>query len=310
MGILRSKKCLLLNNMTRKLLSTGSICIIMAFCFAFVGNDSSIAKLDGGPPYNTNAPSEKTCSGPEGTNACHSGGIPDNSGPGSPTILFSGGSVYVPGQTYTVTARIAHPVSNTFGFQIVSLRDNNNLFAGSAINLLDTAKTRQQQPTWGPGQDRIFIMHRIAGVPATTPNVGQWSYEWTAPLTNQGNISFYACFNAGNGNNLNDSGDETYWAKITISPSAVGISSTDNGITFSTYPNPANEVLHVEIADSKAKDISIGILNLEGKIVKKIEVAACKEEIDLRDMEAGVYFVLVNDVNNKLLAAKKMLVQH
>ena len=63
------------------------------------GNPHDTMKSGGGPTNNTNAPGEKTCSGTEGTNACHSGSIPDNTGPATTAITSSGGTMYVPGQT-------------------------------------------------------------------------------------------------------------------------------------------------------------------------------------------------------------------
>lgn len=294
--------------MTKKFISISISVVALAFCLAFVDNDS-VQKSDGGPPYNTNAPLEKTCSGSEGANSCHSGGIPDNSGPGTPNILFSGGSVYVPGQTYTITPTITHPTVNRFGFQIVSLQDNNNLFTGT-INLLDTAKTRQQQPTWGPGQDRIFVMHRLAGTYPTTPNVGQWSYEWTAPSTSVGNISFYACFNAANNNNTNDPGDQTYWKKITISPSAVGITSlSQNKPYVAVYPSPANEMINIELLNVKVQEVELSIVDVQGRILKKINPENEKQIIDVSGMENGLYSIIVTE-NHKMLALKKVIVQH
>jgi hypothetical protein len=109
---------------------------------AFTG---STQKSGGGPPYNANAPGDQTCSGAEGSNSCHSGGIPDNSGPASTFITFSGGTTYVPGQTYTVTTKITHPTRNRFGFQIVSILNSTLTNAGTVI-LTDTARTQTGVP--------------------------------------------------------------------------------------------------------------------------------------------------------------------
>jgi len=272
--------------MSKKYFLPAGFLVVLLACFSFIGDHNSVYKLDGGPPYNTNAPGEKTCSGTEGTSACHSGGIPDNAGPGIPSILFSGGSIYVPGQTYTVTPTISHPTSNKFGFQVVSLRDNNNLFAGN-INLLDTNKTRWQQPTWGSGQDRVFVMHRIFGTYPTTPNLGQWSYEWTAPATSQGNISFYACFVAANNDGMNDPGDEVYYEKITISPSAVSIAENMN-LTISLYPNPAINYLTVYSAMELG---TVTILNFMGQKVLEKTSANRVEQMDITELAPGNYIL-------------------
>jgi hypothetical protein len=280
----------------KSFLSLAALVVILACC-AFMGDSDAVLKLDGGPPYNTNAPSEKTCSGGEGTSACHSGGIPDNSGPGSPSITFSGGSVYVPGQTYTVTVTITHPVYDRFGFQIVSLQDNNNLFAGT-VTVLDTTRNRSQQPTWGPGQDRVFVMHRIAGTSPVAPNTGQWAYRWQAPSTNVGNISFYACCLAGNNNGQNDSGDETYSTKITISPSAIGISQPAvPAFGLTVYPNPASDFIQLDFSLPEACTVQADLLDMSGRIVQTLVPrrpgsVSLSERVQIQNgLAAGLYLV-------------------
>lgn len=295
--------------MPKKLIGISGIIFTLLFCVGFILNDTRIHKSDGGPPYNTKAPGEKTCSGSEGANACHGGGIADNSGQGTPSILFSGGTSYIPGQTYTITPSISHPTLNRFGFQIVSLKDKDNLFTGT-ITPIDTAKTRVQQPTWGSYQDRIFMMHRIAGSYPTTPNLGQWSYKWTAPSTNQGSITFYACFLAANNNNANDAGDQTYYTKLTIYPSSIGIGSlNENKIICTVYPNPATEILTVDLNGLKEKNIEVSILNFQGQLVKKKNMSSTKETIEIAGLERGVYSVIISDSHHVILSTKKVVLE-
>jgi hypothetical protein len=282
--------------------------IVIGASLAFIGDGNKTLKSDGGPPYNTNAPGEKTCSGAEGANGCHSGGIPDNSGPATTSIIFSGGTTYVPGQTYTITPTISHPSRNRFGFQIVSLKDSNNLFVGT-INLIDTNKTRMQQPTWGSYQDRIFTMHRLAGSYPTSPNTGQWSYKWTAPPYNQGKISFYACFLAANNNNTNDGGDETYYAKITINAATSGIIENKETEGISVYPNPASTFVTLSYIFNKPSLIRSDLINIEGKLVQilineHIANGHFKEKIFFNeDVPDGFYFIK-NTINNKAVLQK------
>jgi len=294
--------------MTNKFVKITSLCVTVALCVAFVGN-GNVHKSAGAPVYVTNAPGEQTCSGAEGTNPCHGGGIPDNSGPGTPSILFSGGTIYVPGQTYTVTPQIYHPTRNRFGFEIVSLKDSNNANAG-AITLIDPNGTQTVQPTTGSFLDRIYVTHQLMGTYPTTNHLGQWTYKWTAPTYNAGNISFYACYNAANNNNTNDAGDETYYAKITVTPSAVGVTPiSENKISLSVYPNPANEMITVEFTDLKTQSIAISLMDVQGKIVKKVITQNSKEIIETTDLENGAYSVVITE-NQKTLSIKKIVVQH
>jgi hypothetical protein len=282
--------------MANKLVKISSLIVMIALCVAFIGHDN-VHKSAGAPVYVTNAPGEQTCSSPEGTNPCHGGGIPDNSGAGTPSILFSGGTIYVPGQTYTVTAKITHPVSNRFGFEIVSLKDSNNAFVGT-LALIDPNKTQTVQPTIGSFLDRIYVTHQLIGTYPTTSHVGLWTYKWTAPPYNVGNISFYACYNAANNNNTNDAGDETYWAKITLTPSAIGIEQVNkNSFNISVYPNPAKDFVNIEYEFNTPANVKADLINIEGKIVQQLiqqhqMQGEYKERVLLNEsLSQGIYFV-------------------
>ncbi|HEV7231565.1 MAG TPA: choice-of-anchor V domain-containing protein [Bacteroidia bacterium] len=249
---------------------------IIAFS-AFTGGNTQ--KSGGGPPYNANAPGDQTCSGVEGSNSCHSGGIPDNSGPASTSITFSGGNTYVPGQTYTVSIKITHPTRNRFGFQIVSIL-NSTLTNAGTVTLTDTLRTQTQIPNWGSYQDRNYVMHVLNGTYGTG-NQNQWSYQWTAPSTNAGAITFYACFLAANNNNTNDSGDETYFRSLTINPVPAGIrESAEAGNKLLVYPNPAGKDLHLKLEDGCYLPEDMAIFNLNGQKEMDIRNSAGLSEIN------------------------------
>ncbi len=263
---------------------------IIVFVFYYI-----IAKNDGGPPYNTQAPGEKSCSGSEGSNGCHSGGIADNAGPGTPSIIFdNGNTTYIPGQTYIVKPKITHPSSNKFGFQIVSLRNSDNKNVGT-ITLIDTSKTRMQKPTWGSYQDRWYVMHRIKGTAPTAANTAEWTYYWKAPSTKQGDITFYAGFVAANKNDMADKGDQVYNTKLVVSPfNSIEEPSQGNTI-ISCYPNPTKGDVNVLYKSIKQQILYISVFNLEGKKVYHTSATAHAGEnvIALNNMalSSGIYLL-------------------
>jgi hypothetical protein len=293
---------------------TCAIFISVVFAFsAFTHGTDSTLKSGGGPPYNTNAPGDKTCSGVEGTNSCHSGGIADNAGPSIVSISFSGGNRYVPGQWYTVTANINHLTRNRFGFQIVSLINSNNLNAG-LVKLTDTVRTRAQIPTWGTGQDRNYVMHVLKGSYGTA-NASQWSYSWQAPATDVGPITFYACFLAANNNNTNDPGDETYFSQLVISPTALGIAehtaATENVFV---YPNPTQGLVHLEYTLSGSSSVHADLMDMQGKCVQvlmqeKQAVGPQKQLLHLDgSLPKGLYFIHLT-VDGKPAGEKMVVLQ-
>ncbi len=283
--------------MVKKNIPIIALICITALCISFTAlSPIEVLKFDGGPPYNTKAPGEKTCSGPESSNNCHSGGAGDDTGPATETILFSGGTQYVPGQTYTVTCKVIHPTRNRFGFQIVSLRNSDNANIGT-ITLLDTTRTRSQIPTFGAFQTRNYVMHRINGTQGTS-NSCEWSYRWLAPATNQGAITFYACFNSANNNGANDAGDETNCTQLTITPGVVNLGSIERANdNVSVYPNPVNNELSIKYTLNKSSAFKAELVDLKGKLIQKLYQnenanGEIEEKIILnKTIIPGVYFI-------------------
>jgi hypothetical protein len=281
--------------MGTRVLFISALCSLF-FLFSFTGGSDNTLKSGGGPPYNTNAPGDQTCSGVEGTNSCHSGGIPDNSGPATTGITFSGGSSYVPGQTYTITLNVSHPSRNRFGFQIVSVLNSTLTNAGTVI-LTDTNRTRAQIPTWGSYQDRNYVMHVLNGTYGTS-NANQWSYNWKAPAGNVGKITFYACFLAANNNNTNDPGDETYYKSLVIDPAPAGLGvSTDAKAEIKMFPNPAVDQIHISTELARSSEFSADLYDLQGRFVKRLyqscqRMGMITETLPLpAGIKRGIYFV-------------------
>ncbi|MBI3501597.1 MAG: T9SS type A sorting domain-containing protein [Bacteroidetes bacterium] len=254
-------------------------------------------KSAGGPPYNTNAPTEKTCSGTEGTNSCHSGGTPDNTGPATCSIISSGGTLYVPGQTYTITPTITHQTRTRFGFQFTARVLSNNSNAG-AITITDTTDTWSQFPGYGNCQTCEFALHKKAGTYFSN-TTGSWNFLWTAPSSNVGNIRLYACFLAANNNNTNDSGDECYYTTLTLTPSGTGIhEQSDFSSSITIYPNPSSEIINLSFYSSGG-EIKIELLDMAGKQTSilysgKNSAGEVKKSFDVNKFTRGIYWLKIS----------------
>lgn len=281
--------------------------------FSVINTDSphSVMKSMGGPPYNTNAPGEKTCSGIEGASPCHSGGIPDNTGPATCSIISSGGTMYVPGQTYTITPTITHATRMRFGFQLTARRASNNANTGNlTVPIADTANMWTQFPGYGSCQTCEFIMHKkVATYFLST--TGSWSFTWTAPSSNVGNIKMYACFNAANNDNA-ETGDEIYYTTLTLTPSATGVNEQNifaSSITIS--PNPAQDFFNLKMDLEEQGKISADLYSVDGKLIRKcfekyVYSGKFNEKIVLNQIiPQGIYFLKIS--TGEKIAVKKII---
>lgn len=151
-----------------------------------IGNSAS-------PPVSkTGAPNENKCI------QCHQG----TAGTGSVSMVFGNNETqYVPGQQYTIQVSTLDPTRTRFGFQVTALAGGVGATVGT-FSLINTANTVTQTATVS-GSLRRYVAHKSA-------NSNQnWSFNWTAPPTDVGPITFFLVGVAANNNN-GSTGDKVY----------------------------------------------------------------------------------------------------
>jgi hypothetical protein len=82
----------------------------------------------------------------------------------------------------------------------------------------------------------------------------------------------------------------------------------DNDIPFAVYPNPANDVLYVEMTDESASKISI--YSLQGAKVLQAVMMAHKAQIDISLLPNGIYFLHLYDPTTGKQGIKKIVIKH
>jgi hypothetical protein len=159
----------------------------------------------------TGAPGERSCA----TSGCH-GGTP-NAGPGQFTITGLPAS-YDPGMTYEVT--VQHSTTDNsrrrWGFQLTALTPNNTKAGNIANNSGFTSILNND----GPDGNRQYIEHNLQGTFPEQGSSANWTFNWTAPASDVGAITFYAAGNQAN-NDSSNSGDQIYRITLTVNPPVV-----------------------------------------------------------------------------------------
>jgi uncharacterized repeat protein (TIGR01451 family) len=169
----------------------------------------SVQAFSAGPPAGyTGAPGEE----PEACAECH---VPPDAGTGK--ILITAPQTYVPGQTYpiTVTHTNTDQTRLRWGFELTVL-DNADEKAG---NLQNTDGLTQVLNNQGPGGARQYIEHTSVGTFVGQQNGANWTFNWTAPATDIGPVTFYAAGNQAN-NDGNTSGDYIYRTFVAAAPAS------------------------------------------------------------------------------------------
>lgn len=200
----------------------------------------------GGPPnnYANNPPNSSNCS------TCHSSfGV--NSGNGE-FLISLGVEEYTPGETYEVSVTLTDPGQSRWGFEL-TVQDDSNFMAGS---FAVTDATNTQLADQG-GDSPDFMKQTSAGT-YNGDGSATWTFDWTAPESGSGDVTFYASGNAANGD-FGTAGDYIYTIALPI-PEAASEANPPSMFSLLTpmdeevYPDTELEFTWEEAIDSDPGD--------------------------------------------------------
>ena len=208
------------------------VLIFIGFQLFYDSNPHKITnKIQAGMLYTNGAPTGKTgAPGENDCTQCHSGSV--NDGSLVSNLSFSGVNEYSPGSTYNLTLNIQNGAAKN-GFQLVALDSATASNAGTLI-VTDAIKTQLSS-----GSGRTYLNHRNSGTIFSS-----WSFDWTAPSTNVGPVTFYYAYNVTN-NAWNTGGDQIYLANFTVYPSSCGNFSSSIQTTDVTCYGDRNGVVSI-----------------------------------------------------------------
>jgi uncharacterized protein (TIGR03437 family) len=183
------------------------------------------------------------------SSGCHTGTTNDPANKGSVTVTFPNGATYTPGvaQKLSVTVADPAPTQKAAGFQltarvasspstmagtfatvdtntqVICSQPNLQIYtyqntngaackSGYTVQYIEQTGTQTDPPN-APGGYENSISH---GLPYT------FTFMWTPPATNVGNITLYVAGNAGVGNPPTDIGDHIYATTYTLTPASAG----------------------------------------------------------------------------------------
>ncbi len=254
--------------------------IILFFSVTFL----AIADIlnEDGKAARTGAPGEFDCTG------CHTS-FAVNAGPGSISITSPNLTnwQYIPGQTYQIDVTVAHTGKPLFGFGFESLRTSNNTNAG-AFAITNNTETQLKSATVS-GTPRSNVVHKQNG--GLTNDAHTFSFNWTAPSTNIGNIRFWTAGNASD-NQGDTLGDYVYKTSQLVTPFVTGINEVDEISYLSVSPNPAGNHFELRTINFNKGDL-VWVSDIHGKIVfsKEMELSTNIIRVNSSAYSNGVYMV-------------------
>lgn len=77
-------------------------------------------------------------------------------------------------------------------------------------------------------------------------------------------------------------------------------------IDFKIYPNPASDNINIEITES-SRDLRYEMINVKGQIVKNGQIYTTTEQINISDIENGLYIIRLFSKEKGLIKTQKMI---
>lgn len=248
---------------------------------------------NGALPAHTGSPHDViTCSNGIG---CHGGTATVLSDIITSNVPVTG---YIAGITYTITVTVTDPAKIEFGFQI-SPQDN-------AGNLLGTIIKTDPARTHFADSAHKYLTHTTAGT-AAPGHTDVWQFNWTAPGTGTGCVTFYGAFNFANSNNM-ATGDIIHKSTLTICENGTGIHDPVVVTSFNAYPNPWSNYFDLTYYLQKTENVEINLLDTRGSLIVQLlndEQSGGAQNFSMnldQDISAGIYLL-------QLKAGKEMIVK-
>lgn len=210
--------------------------------------------------YSTGAPNGYSGSPGDSGNycsTCHNGTNATTSYNNTSTISSNiPASGYALGQTYTITVT-PNSSAPKHGFEITAEKYDSTNDQHIKIG----GFTAVSGETHYPGAAGEALTH---DTPITS---GVWSFDWTAPSTSQGTITFYAAINAVNGDGAAyDTGDFPITTSLAVNEATASIVEAQS--FFKLQSNPVQDTIILDF-DSVLANGEYAIYDLTGKLIKK-----------------------------------------
>jgi hypothetical protein len=188
------------------------------------------------------------------------------------------------------------------GFQLVALFDSDDTNAGE-ITVTDATRTNLA------GTTRKYLGHKSAGNTVST-----WSFDWTAPATSQGPVTFYVVTNRTNSNN-GTGGDVIYLSQHTFNGEGGNSASVDSygeiDQSLEIGYQPTSRQIVLSFTTEANEKLSMNVIGVNGQSVMVRQLGESypgenKREVAADFTQTGIYVVHLF-VGNKAYSRKIMV---
>jgi len=224
--------------------------------------------------------------------SCH-----DNNGDFNASVSINSNipiSGYELGKTYQVTVTPSSVGASEHGFEITA----ENLSSSKVGTFSITDNVNTIVDSFG-----YFVSHSLAG----SEGVSSWSFNWTAPTTDEGSITFYTASVAGNKDiNGNTTTVNTQVVYKTLSIGSVLDVNKEILLNFDMFPNPSNGEAILQLP-SGINNAKVSVFDYLGKKLFQKTINTKDNSINVANLSTGIYFVRVQTETK--IGTKKLVIR-
>ncbi len=204
------------------------------------------------------------------------------------TVCHSSGADF--NLTSTITTNIpitGYVLGTTYLVQVSATTDGTESGRGFELTAENSIGTTvgTYDLTGATGTPKIITSG--GSVTHSNENSNSWSFNWIAPVTNEGMITFYTSVLAVNGSG--NGGDETALTSYSADLSTLGMDEISN-LKFEMFPNPTSDYLNIQLPNNIIT-ASVGIYDMVGKQVLLTEIDKYNHNLNVSELSKGVYIV-------------------
>lgn len=210
------------------------IVVLSIVFYSFSGNDSRYP--NGAPAGYTGSPSDgKDCT------QCHGGTASNVEGWITSNIPESG---YIPGEMYDITLTVNSGGKKGFEISPQSFTGDlqGTLHAVSGTKLVGSGK---------------YITHSSK----VSSNPAEWTFQWTAPAEETGNVVFYGAIA------INES--QTKLSSLIIPEDITAGIVSEQKSELNVFPNPVKDRLNISLWVTEPSQMSVSLYSLNGSLVNE-----------------------------------------
>jgi len=179
---------------------------------------------------------------------------------------------YVLGETYTINVSTSSSGASGWGFELTAEK-----VGGIEVGTYDLTGSINSPK----------IITSGGSVTHSNDAFSSWSFSWTAPSIDEGDITFYAAVLAANGSGTG--GDQVVTTSEVVSASTLGIDEK-NSLTFDIYPNPSRDYLIVKLPNEISEGL-VEIFDFSGRSVTTSKINKHENRLSLTNFAVGMYII-------------------